>query len=112
MLRRYPRRTPVLRRHRSKHTGKSLKREVDVSCNSCGRIDLDATIVLPDRRQIVFENPNWTVRRAFLHIIEATARQAGLTDITRESIDGATLYQLLAVLGGGLSRAARPAAKA
>ena len=98
----------MLRRHRSKHTGKSLKREVDVSCDSRVRIDLDAIIVVPDRRRIVFEIPNWTVRRAFLHIIEAMARHAGLTDITRESIDGATLYQLLALLEGGLSRAARP----
>lgn len=57
MLRRYPRRTPVLRRHRSKHTGKSLKKEVDVSCDSRVRIDLDAIIVVPDRRRIVFKNP-------------------------------------------------------
>jgi hypothetical protein len=48
------------------------------------------------------------VRQAILHIIEAMARHVGLADIIRESIDGATLYQLLALLEGGLSRAAEP----
>jgi len=73
-----------------------------------GWIDVDAIIVVPDRRRFVFENPNWTVRRAIVHIIEAMARHAGLADVNRESIDGATLYQVLAVLEGGLGRAARP----
>ena len=52
------------------------------------------------------------MRRAFLHIIEAMARHAGLTDIIRESIDGATLYQLLALLEGGLSERRARAANA
>ena len=56
--------------------------------------------------------PKWTVRRAFLHIIEAMARHAGLTDIIRESIDGATLYQLVALLEGGLSERRAQAANA
>ena len=76
-----------------------------------GRIDLDATIVVPDRRRIVFEIPNWTMRRAILHIIEAMARHAGLTDITRESIDGATLYQLLAAREGWSAERRTRAAK-
>ena len=73
-----------------------------------GLTDLDATMVVPDRGRIVFENPNWTARRTILHIIEAMARHAGLADIIRESIDGATLHQLLALLEGGLSRATHP----
>ena len=52
------------------------------------------------------------MRRAFLHIIEALARHAGLTDIIRESIDGATLYQLVALLEGGLSERRAQAANA
>jgi hypothetical protein len=73
-----------------------------------GWIEFDATIVVSDRRRFVFENPNWMVRQAIVHIIEAMARHAGLADINRESIDGATLYQLLTPLEGGLSSAARP----
>ena len=38
----------------------------------------------------------WTVRWVLLHIIEETARHAGHADIVRESIDGATMYELMA----------------
>ena len=34
-----------------------------------GQIDVDATIVVPGRGRIVFENPHWTLRRVILHII-------------------------------------------
>jgi ribosomal protein S3AE len=37
-------------------------------------------------------------RWAILHIIQEMARHAGLADIIRESIDGATMYELLAAL--------------
>jgi hypothetical protein len=62
--------------------------------------DLDATIVVPDHLQALYENPHWTVRWALLHIIEEFARHAGHADIIRESIDGATMYELLAALEG------------
>ena len=42
----------------------------------------------------------WTVRWVLLHIIEETARHAGHADIVRESIDGATMYPLLAAVEG------------
>ena len=35
-----------------------------------------------------------------LHLIEETARHAGHTDIIRESIDGATMYALMAAAEG------------
>lgn len=38
----------------------------------------------------------WDVRWAILHIIEEVAHHAGHADIIRESIDGATMYELLA----------------
>lgn len=38
----------------------------------------------------------WSVRWVLLHIIEETARHAGHADIVRESIDGATMYELMA----------------
>lgn len=40
----------------------------------------------------------WSVRWVIFHIIEELARHAGQGDIIRESIDGATLYELLAGL--------------
>lgn len=64
------------------------------------RPDLDATIVVPDYIQAIYEDPHWTVRWVLLHIIDEMARHAGNADIIRESIDGATMYQLLAALEG------------
>ena len=40
----------------------------------------------------------WSVRWVLFHMIEELARHAGQADIIRESIDGATLYELLAGL--------------
>lgn len=42
--------------------------------------------------------PAWSVRWVIFHLIEELARHAGQGDIIRESIDGATLYELLAGL--------------
>ncbi len=38
----------------------------------------------------------WSVRWVLLHLIEELARHAGHADIIRESIDGATMYELMA----------------
>jgi hypothetical protein len=38
----------------------------------------------------------WSVRWVIFHLIEEMARHAGQGDIIRESIDGATMYELLA----------------
>jgi hypothetical protein len=42
----------------------------------------------------------WSVRWVLLHVIEETARHAGHADIVRESIDGATMYALMAAAEG------------
>ena len=42
----------------------------------------------------------WSVRWVLLHLIEETARHAGHADIVRESIDGATMYALMAAAEG------------
>jgi hypothetical protein len=42
----------------------------------------------------------WSVRWVLLHLIEETARHAGHADIIRESIDGATMYELVAAAEG------------
>ena len=43
---------------------------------------------------------NWTVRWVLLHLVEEIARHAGHADIIRESIDGATMYSLMAAAEG------------
>ena len=45
-------------------------------------------------REQICPNSRWV----FFHMIEELARHAGHGDIIRESIDGATLYELLAGL--------------
>jgi hypothetical protein len=42
----------------------------------------------------------WSVRWVLLHLVEETARHAGHADIIRETIDGATMYPLLAAVEG------------
>lgn len=42
----------------------------------------------------------WSVRWVLLHVIEETARHAGHADIIRESLDGQTMYQLMAAAEG------------
>jgi hypothetical protein len=42
----------------------------------------------------------WSVRWVLLHLVEETARHAGHADIIRESIDGATMYELMAAAEG------------
>ena len=42
----------------------------------------------------------WTVRWVLLHLIEEIARHAGHADIVRESIDGATMFPLMAAVEG------------
>ncbi len=42
----------------------------------------------------------WSARWVLLHLIEETARHAGHADIVRESVDGATAYELMAAAEG------------
>jgi uncharacterized damage-inducible protein DinB len=42
----------------------------------------------------------WSVRWVILHVINELARHAGHADIIRETIDGATMYDLIAGLEG------------
>ena len=42
----------------------------------------------------------WSVRWVLLHLVEETARHAGHADIVRETVDGATCWELLAALQG------------
>ena len=61
--------------------------------------DLGAAVPAPhDVPWFPSDVPAWSVRWVFFHMIEELARHAGHGDIIRESIDGATLYELLAGL--------------
>ena len=42
--------------------------------------------------------PAWSVRWVILHVINELARHSGHADIIRETIDGATMYELIAGL--------------
>lgn len=61
--------------------------------------DLDAAVPVPrDAPWFPKDVDAWSVRWVLFHMIEELARHAGQGDIIRESIDGATLYELLAGL--------------
>jgi len=63
--------------------------------------DLDAAVPVP--RDIPWFPKNqepWSVRWVILHVINELARHAGHADIIRETIDGATMYELMAAREG------------
>jgi uncharacterized damage-inducible protein DinB len=61
--------------------------------------DLDAKVPVPeDIPWFPKDIQAWSVRWVILHVINELARHAGHADIIRESIDGATMYELIAGL--------------
>jgi hypothetical protein len=59
--------------------------------------DLDAAVPVPrDAPWFPKDVDAWSVRWVILHLISELARHAGHADIIRESIDGATMYELIA----------------
>jgi uncharacterized damage-inducible protein DinB len=63
--------------------------------------DLDAAVPVPrDAPWFPKDVAAWSVRWVLFHLIEEFARHAGHGDVIRESIDGATMYELLAGLEG------------
>ena len=59
--------------------------------------DFDAAVPVPtDAPWFPSDIEAWSVRWALFHLIEELGRHAGQGDIIRESIDGATMYELLA----------------
>ena len=63
--------------------------------------DLGAAVPIPqDVPWFPKDVPAWSVRWVVFHMIEELARHAGHGDIIRESIDGATLYELLGAVEG------------
>jgi hypothetical protein len=61
--------------------------------------DLDAAVPVPhDIPWFPKDQKAWSVRWVILHVINELARHAGHADIVRETIDGATMYELIAGL--------------
>jgi uncharacterized damage-inducible protein DinB len=59
--------------------------------------DLDAAVPVPQDVPWFPRNQQaWSVRWVILHVINELARHAGHADIIRETIDGATMYELIA----------------
>ena len=64
-------------------------------------VDLSTAVPIPqDVPWFPKDVPAWSVRWVVFHLIEELARHAGQGDIIRETIDGVTLYELLAGLEG------------
>lgn len=63
--------------------------------------DLGAAVPIPQHVPWFPKDvPAWSVRWVVFHMIEELARHAGQADVIRETIDGATMYELLAGLEG------------
>jgi uncharacterized damage-inducible protein DinB len=59
--------------------------------------DLDTPVPVPhDAPWFPADVDHWSVRWVAMHLIEELTRHAGHADIVRESIDGATMYDLMA----------------
>ena len=64
-------------------------------------IDLDRPVPVPKGVPWFPDDVEaWSVRWVLLHLVEEIARHAGHADIIRESIDGATMYELMAAAEG------------
>lgn len=77
-----------------------LKRFTEQNSASLGLVetaDLDASVPVPrDAPWFPEDVDAWSVRWVILHLCNELARHAGHADIIRESIDGATMYELIA----------------
>ena len=58
--------------------------------------DLGVAVRLPEAPWYASNSEGYSARWILLHLIEELARHAGHADIIRESIDGATMYELMA----------------
>ena len=63
-------------------------------------LPLDHPVPVPDAPWNPKDVEAWSLRWVLLHLIEETARHAGHADIVRETVDGATGFELLAAAEG------------
>ena len=72
-------------------------RETD---ETLGALPLEAPVPVGHEPWFPKDVENWSVRWVLLHLIEETARHVGHIDIVRETVDGATWYELIAAADG------------
>ena len=65
-----------------------------------GLDDLGQRVQLPDAPWYPTDPQGFSARWILLHVLEELARHAGHADIIRESLDGATMYELMAAAEG------------
>jgi hypothetical protein len=79
----------------------SLKMQNAATMQIFGEADLDDAVEVPPHIHGAYGvSSDATVRWVVLHLIEEFSRHAGHADIIRESIDGATMYELMAAVEG------------
>jgi predicted enzyme related to lactoylglutathione lyase/uncharacterized damage-inducible protein DinB len=64
------------------------------------RLDLDTAVPVPDAPWFPKDVEAWSVRWVWWHLVEELTRHAGHGDIVRETVDGATMYSLVAARDG------------
>ena len=64
------------------------------------RLDLDTPVPVPDAPWFPKDVEAWSVRWVWWHLMEELTRHAGHGDIVRETVDGATMYSLVAARDG------------
>jgi predicted enzyme related to lactoylglutathione lyase/uncharacterized damage-inducible protein DinB len=64
------------------------------------RLDLDTPVPVPDAPWFPKDVAAWSVRWVWWHLVEELTRHAGHGDIVRETLDGATMYSLVAARDG------------
>ena len=64
------------------------------------RLDLDTPVPVPDQPWFPKDVSHWSVRWVWWHLVEELTRHAGHGDIIRETLDGATMYALVAARDG------------
>ena len=64
------------------------------------RIDLDTPVPVPDAPWFPQDVEAWNVRWVWWHLMEELSRHAGHGDIVRETVDGASMYSLVAARDG------------
>lgn len=75
----------------------ALKAQNAETLRVIGEQDLDAPVPVPHGVPWFPQDiDNWSVRWVAMHLIEELSRHAGHADIIRESIDRATMYELMA----------------
>jgi len=75
----------------------ALETQGGVTRDVLRRADLGTAVPVPrDAPWFPRDVDAWSVRWVAMHIVEELARHAGHADIVRESIDGATMYELVA----------------